>query len=93
MMTDADLTDFEFSDFWEDEDDSNAVIEPDYIERQISRIPQYGDDSRWRLASYLNMFPDLNPDGSLSAEQRQAVDSFVLGYQYQAQSQPTALRK
>jgi hypothetical protein len=45
MITDEDLTDFEFADFWDDESkedaviESDAVIEPDYIKRHISRIP------------------------------------------------------
>ena len=93
MITDDDLTPIDLSDFWDEEDESDAVVEPDYIDRQIARIPQYGDDSRWRLASYLDMFANLNPDGTLSPEQRQAIDNFVLGYQYQKQSQPIALDK
>ncbi|MEG4281002.1 hypothetical protein QUA62_26605 [Microcoleus sp. MON1_C1] len=92
MITDDDLTPIDLSDFWDD-DESDAVVEPDYIDRQIARIPQYGDDSRWRLASYLDMFADLNPNGSLSPEQREAVDNFVLGYQYQKSSQPTSRAK
>ena len=96
MITDDDLVPFEFSDFWEETDTeapSLQMIEPDYIDRQISLIPTHGDNARWWLASYLNMFDNLNPDGSLSNEQREAVDNFVLGYQYQKSSQPTALRK
>ncbi len=86
MITDEDLVPFEFADFWEDEelDDggsrSNGVV-PDYVERQISRIPQYGDNARWRLASHLDMFENLEPDGSLTPEQREAIDNFVIGYQ------------
>jgi hypothetical protein len=51
MITDEDLIDFEFADFWDDESkedaviESDAVIEPDYIKRHISRIPYYGDNS------------------------------------------------
>jgi len=57
MITDEDLVDFEFADFWDDESESDdeskedaviesdAVIEPDYIKRHISRIPHYGDAS------------------------------------------------
>jgi hypothetical protein len=87
MITDEDLIDFEFADFWDDESkedaviESDAVIEPDYIKRHISRIPYYGDNSRWRLASHLDMFDNLNPNGSLTPEQRQAVDNFAHGWQ------------
>ena len=86
MMTDKDLTPIDLSDFWDEEDtdtDSPSLqtIEPDYIKRHIDRIPKYGDDSRYRLASHLDMFENLNPDGSLTAEQRQAVDNFAIGWQ------------
>ena len=87
MITDEDLVPFEFADFFDDEDSddgddapSSQTISPDYILRHISRIPHYGDDSRYRLASHLDMFENLNPDGSLTAEQRQAVDNFVIGW-------------
>ena len=86
MITDEDLVPFEFSDFFDDEPDADAVpssdcIDRDYIKRHIDRIPHYGDDSRYRLASHLDMFENLNPDGSLTAEQRQAVDNFAHGWQ------------
>jgi hypothetical protein len=92
MITDEDLVPFEFADFFDDEDGddgddlddaapSSQTIEPDYIKRHIQRIPHYGDDSRYRLASHLDMFENLNPDGSLTAEQRQAVDNFAHGWQ------------
>lgn len=84
MITDADLTPFECSDFFDGNADADAFnsggIEPDYIKRHIERIPRYGDDSRYRLASHLDMFENLNPDGSLTPEQRQAVDNFVIGW-------------
>ena len=86
MMTDEDLTPINLSDFWEDDailtepaPNPRGVV-PEYVDRQISRIPIYGDGSRWRLASHLDMFENLNPDGSLTAEQRQAVDNFVIGW-------------
>jgi len=95
MITDEDLVPFEFADFFDDEDSddgddapSSQTIEPDYIKRHIQRIPHYGDDSRYRLASHLDMFENLNPNGSLTAEQRQAVDNFAIGYQYQAEAEP-----
>ena len=72
---------------------SSRGIVTDYVDRQIARIPVYGDDSRWRLASHLDMFENLSPDGTLTHAQRQAVDNFVLGYQYQKSSQPTSLEK
>jgi hypothetical protein len=86
MITDEELTPIDLSDFWEDDDTeaeapSSQMIEPDYIKRHIQRIPYYGDDSRYRLASHLDMFENLNPDGSLTAEQRQAVDNFAHGWQ------------
>lgn len=82
MITDEDLTPFEFSDFFdEDADASTDCIEPNYIKRHIDRIPHYGDDSRYRLASHLDMFENLNPNGSLTDEQRQAVDNFAIGWQ------------
>ncbi len=102
MITDEDLTPIDLSDFWEDEDEdaeapeaatSSSGIVPEYVDRQIARIPVYGDDSRWRLASHLDMFENLSPDGTLTHAQRQAVDNFVLGYQYQKSSQPTSLEK
>lgn len=87
MITD-DLVPFEFADFFDDEDGEDAgdapssqTIEPDYIKRHIQRIPYYGDDSRYRLASHLDMFENLNPNGTLTPEQRQAVDNFAIGYQ------------
>lgn len=88
MITDEDLTPIDLSDFWDDDDTdteapSSQTIEPDYIKRHIDRIPKYGDDSRYRLASHLDMFENLSPDGSLTAEQRQAVDNFAIGYEYQ----------
>ena len=88
MITDEDLVPFEFADFFDDEDSddgddapSSQTISPDYIKRHISRIPHYGDDSRYRLASHLDMFEHLNPNGSLTPEQREAVDNFAIGYQ------------
>jgi hypothetical protein len=87
MITDEDLVPFEFSDFWEEPAmmaqaaPSSHGIDPDYISRHISRIPQYGDNSRWRLADYLNMFDNLSRDGTLTPEQREAVDNFAAGYQ------------
>ena len=89
MITDEDLVPFEFSDFWEDTDADAVVadaapssrgIVPEYVDRQISRIPIYGDNSRWRLASHLDMFENLSADGSLTPEQREAVDNFAIGW-------------
>ncbi len=90
MITDEDLTPIDLSDFWEDEDAETEApeltartggVDPDYIQRHIDRIPHYGDDSRYRLASHLDMFENLAPDGSLNDEQRQAVDNFAIGWQ------------
>jgi len=87
MITDEELTPIDLSDFWEEEAEApepaatSRGIVPEYVDRQIARIPVYGDDSRWRLASHLDMFENLAPDGSLTPEQRQAVDNFAIGYQ------------
>ena len=86
MITDEDLVPFDFSDFFDVETEtpepapSSRGIVPEYVDRQISRIPVYGDNSRWRLASHLDMFENLNPNGSLTNEQRQAVDYFAIGW-------------
>lgn len=86
MITDEDLTPIDLFDFWEDDailtepaPNPHGIV-PEYVDRQIARIPIYGDGSRWRLASHLDMFENLNPDGSLTAEQRQAVDNFAIGW-------------
>ncbi|MEG3929183.1 hypothetical protein [Microcoleus sp. T3_D1] len=91
MITDEDLVPIDLSDFWEEEEDTDAEtlepaassrgVDPDYIQRHIDRIPHYGDDSRYRLASHLDMFEHLSPDGTLTPEQRQAVDNFAIMYQ------------
>ena len=87
MITDEDLVPFEFSDFFDEDSDelddttpTSQTIDPDYIKRHIDRIPHYGDDSRYRLASHLDMFEHLNPNGTLTPEQRQAVDNFAIGW-------------
>ena len=67
MITDEDLVPFEFADFFDDDDGddlddaapSSQTPSPDYILRHIQRIPHYGDDSRFRLASHLDMFENL----------------------------------
>lgn len=68
----------------DEEEEENACtngIVPEYIDLHISRIPQYGDDSRWRIASHTDMFGDeLDACGSLNNEQRQAVDNFAIGW-------------
>jgi hypothetical protein len=49
-----------------------------YIQKQISRIPQYGDDCLWRIASNADLFDDtLATDGSLTPEQRATVLEFI----------------
>jgi len=79
----------DLSDFWEEDEDTELPeftartggVDPDYIQRHIDRIPHYGDDSRYRLASHLDMFENLNVDGTLTPEQREAVDNFAIGWQ------------
>ncbi len=74
---DDELVEFEFDDF-DFEDNSGPGIEPDYVKRHIARIPKYGDASRWKIADYLDLFgDDLKYDGTLTPEQREAVDNFV----------------
>lgn len=87
MITDEELTPIDLSDFWEEEEPeapepatTSRGIVPEYVDRQIARIPIYGDGSRWRLASHLDMFENLSADGSLTPEQRQAVDNFAIGW-------------
>ena len=75
---DFDIDDFEFD---PDAEISDTASTDAYIDRQISKIPRFGDDARWRLADYLDMFDDLSRDGSLTEEQRKAVDNFVLAYE------------
>jgi hypothetical protein len=87
MIIDDEWPPIDLSEFWEDDTDTDTdapslqTIEPDYIKRHIDRIPKYGDDSRYRLASHLDMFEHLSPDGTLTPEQRQAVDNFAIGWQ------------
>lgn len=74
---DEELVEFEFDDFFDVNNDS-CPVESDYVKRQVDRIPKYGDDSRWRIADYLDLFgDDLKRDGTLTPEQREAVDNFV----------------
>lgn len=48
-----------------------------YIQKQISRIPQHGDDCLWRIASACDLFEDLSPDGSLTPYQKEKLEAFV----------------
>jgi len=78
---DFDLDDFDSDDFDPDAVPNSCGVEADYISRQISRISSHGDDARWRLASHLDMFENLDPRGALTNEQREAVDNFAIGWQ------------
>jgi len=51
-----------------------------YIDAQIARIPDCGDDALYRLASYLEIF-EVAPDTSFSPEQRQTIENFIIGWQ------------
>jgi hypothetical protein len=76
---DFDIDDFDFDPEAEISDTASTDA---YIDRQISKIPQHGDGSRWRLADYLDMFgEDLDRSGTLTDEQREAVDAWVREYQ------------
>lgn len=64
------------------ENPPHSSIDREYIALQISQIDKYGDSARRRLATHLNLFENLNPDGSLTREQRQAIDCFAIGYHF-----------
>jgi hypothetical protein len=87
---DFNLGDFDFDDFDLDAAPRTCGIQDDYIDRQISKISQYGDGARWRLADYLDMFgEDLDRSGTLTDEQREDVDNFVGAYQSKIQRMVT----
>jgi hypothetical protein len=95
MITDEDLTPIDLSDFWEDDRHRSRspqlqMIEPDYINVTIASHPAHTamiPGIGWHPISICLKIS--NPDGSLTAEQRQAVDNFAIGYQYQATPTPT----
>jgi hypothetical protein len=64
------------------EEPPHSSIDREYIALQISQIDKYGDSARRRLATHLNLFENLNPDGSLTSDQRQAIDCFAIGYHF-----------
>jgi hypothetical protein len=37
-------------------------------------------DSKWRIASILDMFDDLNPNGTLTPEQLAKVDAYIVRF-------------
>lgn len=37
-------------------------------------------DSKWRIASSLEMFQDLNPNGTLTPEQLAKVDAYIVRF-------------
>ena len=51
-----------------------------YIDAQIARIPDCGDDALYRLASYLEIF-EVAPDTSFSPEQKETIANFIIGWQ------------
>ncbi|MEG3876685.1 hypothetical protein QT972_04770 [Microcoleus sp. herbarium7] len=55
-----------------------------YVADHINRIsgvhaghPDRILDSKWRIASCLGLFPDLNPSGKLTTEQVKVVDIYI----------------
>ena len=56
------------------------IKDSSYIDAQIARIPDCGDDALYRLASYLEIF-EVAPDTSFSPEQRQTIENFIIGWQ------------
>jgi hypothetical protein len=58
------------------ESSSEEILE-NYIQKQVSRIPQHGDDCLWRIASACDLFEDLSIDGSLTPYQKRTLEAFV----------------
>ena len=56
---------------------SSEEILESYIQKQISLIPQHGDDCLWRIASACDLFEDLSIDGSLTPYQKRTLETFV----------------
>jgi hypothetical protein len=57
-----------------------TALTPTTSSAKFLELPRTGMTRAWRLASHLNMFDDLNTDGSLTPEQRFAVDNFAHAY-------------
>jgi len=72
----------------EEEEISPEEILETYIHKQISLIPQYGDNCLWRIASACDLFGDLNPDGSLTPSQKRTLEDFVKESQNKTQRHP-----
>jgi hypothetical protein len=49
----------------------------DRIERRHRGNEKLILDSKWRIASSLEMFQDLNPNGTLTPEQLAKVDAYI----------------
>ena len=59
------------------EEISSEEILENYIQKQVSRIPQHGDDCLWRIASACDLFDDLSYDGTLTPSQKRTLEAFV----------------
>jgi hypothetical protein len=49
----------------------------DRIDRRHGRKENLILDSKWRIASSLEMFQDLNPNGTLTPDQLTKVDAYI----------------
>jgi hypothetical protein len=79
LDTDSDVLDtldFDIEGLELKEISSEEILES-YIQKQISRIPQHGDDCLWRIASACDLFEDLSIDGSLTPYQKDRLEAFV----------------
>jgi hypothetical protein len=60
--------------------DESSLI---YISRHIIRLESKGSskasmtDSKWRIASNIDLFPDLSIDGSLTPQQEGVIDNLI----------------
>lgn len=56
---------------------SSEEILENYIQKQISLMPHYGDDCLWRIASACDLFDDLSINGTLTPSQKSTLEAFV----------------
>ena len=56
----------------------NYVVDHiDRIERRHAGKESLILNSKWRIASFLDLIPDLSPDGTLTPEQLVKVDAYI----------------
>lgn len=62
------------------------MINLDYINKQIELIEsrrvsrQTILNCKWRIASHADLFKNLNPDGTLTPDQLEAIDEWIHGF-------------